>query len=213
MKIAVIQPNFFPFKAYYDLAQRVDKLIFLDDTFYNNKHWVNKTILKLNSSNYYFRIPVDHVDGSSVLVKDIKAKDNKWKKKFLKFVKVQYKNSINFNSVFPTIEEIVNLPTDSVAHIAAYSVFRFSSLLGFKTEFSLSSIKYGNIKRSMSEKILQICNKEKAKTYYTLMKNRGTFDERKFLSSGIRVSFFTSYSEKYSIIDDLMTNHSYTNLF
>tara|TARA_Y100000310_G_scaffold254_1_gene355 strand:- start:32535 stop:33176 length:642 start_codon:yes stop_codon:yes gene_type:complete len=213
MKIAVIQPNFFPFKAYYDLAQRVDKLIFLDDTFYNNKHWVNKTILKLNSSNYYFRIPVDHVDGSSVLVKDIKAKDNKWKKKFLKFVKVQYKNSINFNSVFPTIEEIVNLPTDSVAHIAAYSVFRFSSLLGFKTEFSLSSIKYGNIKRSMSEKILQICKKEKAKTYYTLMKNRGTFDERKFLSSGIRVSFFTSYSEKYSIIDDLMTNHSYTNLF
>jgi len=212
VKIAIIHPNFFPFKAYYDLAQRVDKLIFLDDTPYSNKHWVNKTILRLNSSNYYFRIPTD--DGNSFgLVKDVKYKNNKWKKKFLKFIRIQHRHSVNFNLVFPIIEEVVNLPTDNMSHLSSYSVFRISDAFNFNTKFSLSSTLYGNIKGSLESKVLQICKKEKAKTYYTLARNRGSFNERKFLNSGIRVSYFTSYSEKHSIIEDLMTNHSYTTFF
>jgi len=99
-----------------------------------------------------------------------------------------------------------------MAHIAAYSVFRISDAFGFNTKFSFSSVEHGNINARLNEKILQICKKEKAKTYYTLMKNRGSFNEMNFLKNDIRISYFTSYSENYSIINDLMTNHSYTAL-
>ena len=48
MKITVLQPNLFPFKSYFDIVKRVDKVVFADDTYYNKKSWVNKTVLKKN---------------------------------------------------------------------------------------------------------------------------------------------------------------------
>ena len=125
MKIAIIQPNFFPFKAYYDLAKRVDRFIFLDDIPYNNKSWVNKALFRLNSKNYYFRVPMEYDSDSTIITKDLKTKNDKWKNKFSKIIKVQYKNAPNFKFLYPILNEIINIPTDVFAHTAAYSVFRF----------------------------------------------------------------------------------------
>lgn len=213
MKIAIIQPNFFPFKAYYDLAEKVDKFIFLDDTRYNNKSWINKTMINMNSKNYYFRIPLDHDPSSAVLTKDVKPKNRDWKNKFLRIIKAQYKRSPNFDVLYPIIKEIINIPADCFAHISAYSVFRLaSSILETKTNFTFSSIQYGNVKLSYHEKIIYICKKEKAKTFYTFASNRGVYDERKFLTNGIAISYFKSYSNNYSFIDEIMYNHSYRDI-
>ena len=106
MKIAIVQPNFFPFKAYYDLAGRVDRFIYLDDTRYNNKSRVNKTVINLNSKNYYFRVPLDHDPSELVLTKDVRPKNKSWKNKFLKLIKVQYKRSPNFDVLYPILKEI-----------------------------------------------------------------------------------------------------------
>tara|TARA_Y100000588_G_scaffold395138_1_gene520361 strand:+ start:7124 stop:7801 length:678 start_codon:yes stop_codon:yes gene_type:complete len=211
VKLAIVQPNFFPYKSYYDLAKKVDKFIFLDDTNYNSKNWVNKTLIKLNSSNYYFRIPVDYKEGKFVPTKEIKFKNDKWKNKFLKLIRVQYKNEINFNLVYPLLEEIINLPIDNVCHISAYSVFRICDQLNFGTEFTFSSISHGNIKGKYHDKIVEIAKKEKADTYYTFARHKGEFNESKFLKTNIKISYFTSYSSNFSIIDDIMSNPIYTD--
>ena len=57
MKITVLQPNFFPFKSYFDVVRDVDKVIFADDSFYNKKCWVDKTIIKRNGNKFVFKIP------------------------------------------------------------------------------------------------------------------------------------------------------------
>ena len=213
MKLAVIQPNFFPFKAYYDLAKRVDKFIFLDDTPYNNKSWVNKTILNLNSKNYYFRIPLEHNPQNMILTGDIKPKSQNWKKKFLKIVKVQYKRSLNFSVAYPLLKEIINIPTERFAHTSAYSVFRIAhSIFGSKAQFTFSSLKYSKVKLSFYEKILHICKKEKANTLYTFAGTRGSFDEKKFTNNNVGVSYFTSYSKNYSVIDEIMNDYSYRDI-
>jgi len=213
MKLAVVQPNFFPFKAYYDLAKRVDKFIFLDDTPYNNKSWVNKTILNLNSKDYYFRVPLKHNPKDMILTKDIKPKSQSWKKKFLKIIKVQYKRSPNFDVMYPLVKEIINIPTECFAHTSAYSVFRLAhSILDSKAKFTFSSMGYSKVKVSFYEKILYICKKEKATMLYTFAGTRGSFDEKKFTNNGIGVSYFTSYSKNYSIIDEIMNNYSYRDI-
>ncbi len=209
MKVAVLQPNFFPFKSYYDLVEKVDKVIFLDDVPYNNKSWANKTILKINSKDFYCRVPVNN-NEEKILIKDIKIKSDKWKKSFLKMIRLQYRNTPNFPMVFSIIKEIINLPTDQMAHIAAYSVFRIANILNSKTDFSFSSINHGSIKGSAESKILNICKKEKADTYYTLYKD--SIDEKLFLRNNVKVSRFISYHGKSSLLDDLMTNQSYGHL-
>ena len=213
MKIAIIQPNFFPFKAYYDLATRVDKFIFLDDTPHNNKSWVNKALFRLNSKNYYFRVPMEYDINSTIITKDLKTKNDKWKNKFLKIIKLQYKYAPNFKFLYPLLNEIINIPTDVFAHTSAYSVFRLShSIFQSKASFTFSSLEYQNVKTPYYDKILHICKKEKASTFYTFTKSRGAFDEKKFLENDIGVSFFTSYSNHYSVIDELMSSYSYTKI-
>lgn len=210
MKLAIVQPNFFPFKAYYDLAKRVDKFIFLDDTPYNNKSWVNKTLIKIGKKNYYFRIPLEYDPNSVTLTKDLNPKNDKWKKKFLKLIKVQYKKSPNFNLVFPILKEIINIPSECLAHTSSYSVFRIASTIcSANCQFTFSSIKYKNVKISYWDKILHICKKEKATSFYTFSSNKKAFDERKFFTNDINISFFTSHYDRFSIIDHLMTSHSY----
>jgi len=210
VKLAIVQPNFFPYKAYYDLAQRVDKFIFLDDFNYSAKNWVNKTIIKLNSSKFYFRVPVDYKENTATLTKNVKVKGDQWKKKFLKFTKTQYRNYPNFNLVFPILKEVIDLPSENICDISAYSVFRICDELGCKTEFTISSVKHGCVKKSYHDKIFEICQREKASTYYTFSRHRGEFDEKKFLRANIRVSYFASYADNYSIIDSLMSDD---NLF
>jgi hypothetical protein len=205
MKLAILQPNFFPYRSYYDLVKKVDKVVFLDDVYYNNKSWVNKTLLKVRSKDFYFRIPINNY--KQLNIKDVKIKNEKWKKNFLKMINLEYKYCPNFSLVFPVIEEAISLPTDSIAHLSAYSVFKISSLFKDNTEFAFSSIDYPNVKGSIEDKILTICKKEKASIYYSLFKT--PYNAEKFLRNDIKVSNFVSYEGRCSIMDDLMTNHSY----
>ena len=56
MIITALQPNLFPSKPYFDLIEKVDKIVFLDDSFLNSKCWVNKLVLKRNSKKFIFKI-------------------------------------------------------------------------------------------------------------------------------------------------------------
>ena len=159
MKITVLQPNFFPFKTYFDIVGAVDKVIFADDSFYNEKSWVNKTVIQRNDKKFVFKIPIisnmvdEPLSGLTIVSKN-------WKRNFLKMIGEQYKNAINFNKVFPVIKEVVYLPIDSASMISAYSVFRISELLGQDTKFSLASVDHKKVKGSFKKKIIEICKRE-----------------------------------------------------
>ena len=207
MKTTVLQPNFFPFKGYFDIIKKVDKVVFSDDSFYNNKSWVDKTIIKKDNQKFIFKIPtVSHFESEPL--SDITIVSQNLKKNFLKVVGTQYQNSINFDKVFPMIKEVVYLPIDSVSMISAYSVFRTSELLGYNVKFSLASISHKNIRGSFRNKIIEICKREKSNQFYTFAMYRETFDSHFFIKNNINISYYSSSdSNNYSIIDYMMNDH------
>jgi hypothetical protein len=210
MKITVLQPNFFPFKSYFDVVKEVDKVIFADDSFYNKKSWADKTIIKRNDKKFIFKIPII-VRSDYEPISDIVILSRKWKRNFLKIVGQEYQGSLNFDKVFPVIKEVVNLPTDSVSMISAYSVFRISELLGHDTKFSLSSIDHANLKGSFKYKVMQICKRENSKHFHTFAMYKDTFNSHFFIRNNVNISYYSSYmNENYSIINHLMNDE---NLF
>lgn len=207
MKITVLQPNFFPFEGYFNLIKKVDKVVFIDNTFYNKKSWVDKTIIKKNNQKFIFRIPTIHSFKEETPLNDVTILSNGWKKNFLKFIENEYKNSVNFNKVYPIIEETINLPTDSVSMIASYSVFQISQLLKLNAKFSLASVDYSNLNGSLKYKIIEICKKEKSNNFYTFGIYKETFNSSFFTQHDIGISYLSSFAEeKYSIIDRLMND-------
>jgi len=206
MKITVLQPNLFPFKSYFDIVGKVDKVIFADDTYYNNKSWVNKAVLKKKRKKIVFRIPVE-TGSTDKKICDLVVSVGNWRRNLLKVIASEYKESVNFEKVFPVIKEIVKLPSDNISHIAAYSVFRISELLGYKTKFCLSSIAYRNTEGSFYKKIIKICKKEHSKEFVTFAMYRDTFNSDFFIKNNIKIGYYSSATESnYSIVDDLMND-------
>ena len=205
MKLAIIQPCFFPYEGYFNMVQQVDKVIFLDDVFLSSKDWVNKTILNVNNKNYYFRIPLKKREGD-VLIRDAKYTESGWKKRFIKVLNFNYKFKRGYPKVMPIIRETLDMPTDSMSQIAAYSVFRTAEILNIKPRhsFTFSSAHYDNINTHFVDKILQICKKEKAKEFYALPYLKNTLDPSIFISQGINLKFINANYPKYSILDKMM---------
>jgi hypothetical protein len=209
MKITVLQPNLFPFKTYFDIVGAVDKVIFADDSFYNRKSWVNKTIIIRNNKKFVFKIPIISNKEDEPL-SDIAILSKNWKRNFLKMIGEQYGDSVNFDKVFPMIKEVVYLPTDSASMIAAYSVFRVSELLGHDTKFSLASVDHKNVKGSFKSKIIEICKRERSNKFYTFSMYKNTFNSLFFIRNNINISYYSSFEKNSnnSIIDELMNSES-----
>ena len=137
------------------MTKDVDKVIFADDSFYNKKSWVDKTIIKRNGKKFIFKIPIIAKEEYEPL-SDTIILSRKWRRNFLKMVGTEYQDSVNFDKVFPMVKEVVNLPTDSISMIAAYSVFRTSELLNYQTKFSLSSVDHKDLRGSFKKRIIQL---------------------------------------------------------
>jgi len=209
MKITVLQPNLFPFKTYFDIVGEVDKVIFADDSFYNKKSWVNKTIIKRNNKKFIFKIPIISNTEDEPL-SDVAILSKNWKRNFLKMIGEQYSDSVNFDKVFPMMKEVVYQPTDSASMIAAYSVFRTSELLGYDTKFSLASVDHKNVKGSFKSKIIEICKRERSNKFYTFSMYKNTFNSLFFIRNNINISYYSSFDKdgNNSIIDELMNKES-----
>jgi hypothetical protein len=206
MKITVLQPNLFPFKSYLEVVNKVDKVVFADDTYYNDKSWVNKTVLKKNGKKIVFRVPIEE-RASSKKICDLVVSVGNWRRNLLKIIASEYKESPNFERVFPVVKEIVKLPSENISHIAAYSVFRISELLGMETKFCLSSIAYKGTEGSFYKKIIKICKKEHSKEFVTFAMYRDTFNSDFFIKNNIKIGYYSSSSESnFSIIDQLMND-------
>ena len=70
MKIAIMQPYFFPYLGYYQLVNAVDAFIFFDDVHFINKGWINRNQLWGKPAAYKFTVPLKAASQNK-LIKDI----------------------------------------------------------------------------------------------------------------------------------------------
>ena len=56
MKLAIMQPYFFPFIGYWQLIHAVDIFVIYDDVSYIKRGWINRNRILLNNEPYLFSI-------------------------------------------------------------------------------------------------------------------------------------------------------------
>lgn len=212
-----MQPYFFPYLGYFQLIHAVDKFIFYDDVNFIKGGWINRNRLLINSQPNYFNAAI--VGASSFkLINQINLDENNlWREKTLKTIKSSYGKAPQFSKVFPLLENIIRIETNSLSAFNMNSVEKIAGYLSLTANIEISSMKYDNKNLRGAERVLDICRKNEVEVYVNLIGGQNLYKKELFKQSKVELYFIQMQEVKYkqfgrefvpqlSIIDVLMFN-------
>jgi hypothetical protein len=97
MKLAIMQPYFFPYAGYFQLMKNVDLFVFLDDVQYIRRGWINRNKINKNTPTY-ITVPINKAPQSAK-INEISICHG-WVDNHLKSFIHVYGNKIKENIVF-----------------------------------------------------------------------------------------------------------------
>jgi hypothetical protein len=210
-----MQPYFFPYIGYWQLIQSVDRFVVYDDVNYKKGGWINRNRILINGQSCYFTVPLDDASANKKICEIGLSGNKTWRGKLLKKVELSYRRAPYFNDVFPIILEIVSHENENLAGYIFFQLKKMTEFLNLKTEIVQTSQKYLNTLLSSEERVIDICKKEKAKTYINLPGGKNLYNAATFKREQIDLGFIEPHFFQYqqrsegfcadlSIIDSLM---------
>lgn len=216
MKIAIMQPYFFPYIGYFQLINSVDKFILYDDVNYIKGGWINRNNILINNQSKFINA---QLIGASSFKEINQIMININFNKVLKSIKQNYSKAPFFIEVYPLIEKILcNPECISVSDFNGAIIIEINKYLGIKTKIEFSSVNYNNTKGlEKAERIVEICKINSSKNYINPIGGKDLYSKEYFLQYDIKLNFLKSNYIKYkqfriefipwlSIIDVMMFN-------
>src|ERR1700712_1165001 len=139
MKLAIMQPYFFPYLGYFQLINAAERFILFDDVQYIRHGWINRNrMLKPVEGHQYISVSLDE-HNRDTLIKDIKAKEgNEWKDKILRQVEHYKKRSPYYKNVYDLLIKCFAFDETNITKLNGMYLEVVCDYLGisFKSEIS-----------------------------------------------------------------------------
>jgi hypothetical protein len=199
MKLAIMQPYFFPYLGYFQLVHASDRFVFYDDVNFIKNGWINRNRFLLEGETRYFTVPLDGMSPFAA-IRDVRMQppDRPWRRKLLETLRVAYKTAPNRDAGMALVESSLATGTDSIADAARESVKSVMRYLGLERDWVESSATYGNDSLKGQERILDICARERASLYVNAPGGRDLYDARAFADAGVTLRFVQGSLPPYS---------------
>jgi len=214
MKLAIMQPYFFPYIGYFQLINSVGTFVIYDDVNYIKQGWINRNRILLNNTDYMLSLRLAGA-SSFKLINEIQTGDNKGK--LLKTISQAYAKAPFYGDSISVIEDALSNNESNLARFVARSIVLVSEYLQIKARFLLSSEIAKNNSLKADDKVIHICNILGAKHYINASGGTELYSKQKFMDAGIKLEFIKSKPITYkqfnnnlvpwlSIIDVMMFN-------
>jgi hypothetical protein len=219
MKLAIMQPYFFPYVGYFQAINAVDKYILYDDLNFIKGGWINRNRFLLKNGNpCFFQVTVKE-KSSYKKISSIELTDNhQWKKKILHSLVLNYRKAKYFEEVYDLVEKVINYPTDRLSELNYQSIKHVCDYLGIKTELSTDCVKHHDLEKKLSAdnigekdfpnliikdwqpkviRVLEICRMEKADIFVNAIGGAELYSREAFLKNGVDLKFVKTKKIKY----------------
>ena len=220
MKLAIMQPYFFPYIGYFQLLRAADRFVVYDDVAFIKQGWINRNRILVNGQASYLTVPLKRA-SSFRSIREIEVDDGpqnqQWPARLLKTVDNAYRRAPEFAHVFPLIESVLMSGAVRVADLALRSLRAMARHLDLHPEWVESSSVYANSDLSAEARVLAICRAEGATEYINPQGGTALYSAGAFAQAGVQLRFLQSAPIEYqqfgapfvpslSIIDVLMFN-------
>lgn len=192
MIVAVNQPYWIPYLGYFVLIGAADTFVPLTSPQYSRKSFVARNILNVSGSPKWNSIPLKGVSQSS-RIRDLEIDYRQaWREKTLKSLSHTYKRTELNDEAFAMVEGWLSHSFSNLSELLLHSLRDLSHRFGFSTRIVDSDEQVlGSREESLNgqSRIVELCSALGAKTYLNLPSGSDLYEEKEFLSKGIRLSF------------------------
>jgi hypothetical protein len=190
-----MQPYFFPYLGYFQLASHVDFFVIYDDVQYTKKGWLTRN--KLNSPQGIWNLSLP-TSASSVetLIREKKIAPEFNPDKLQRRILNSYPNSQYKDEVRRLIEKTLGHSSRNLFTFLANSLSNTFDALKLDTSRLITSSSLGNFTNlKAQDKLFAICRSLGATTYVNPIGGRHLYDANLFLQNGIELRLFTPFFE------------------
>lgn len=218
MKLAIMQPYFFPYIGYFQLVNAVDKFVFYDDVNYIKSGWINRNRLFLSGAVRYITVPLVAASSFEKINRTRVRGENDWSEQMLSVIHQSYAKAPHYRAVANLIEEVLNSQNEYISELAKNSIIAVANYLEIENDFFGSSTVYENQELRSVDRVLDICKKEKATEYWNLPGGKDLYSPETFKNEGVELRIInveitpyqqiaSDFQSGLSIIDVLMFNN------
>lgn len=218
MKIAIMQPYFFPYIGYFQLMNAVDEFVIYDNIEFTKKGWINRNRILVDGKDTYITLPLKK-DSDYLHVKERYLAEI-WlteRKKMLNRIIESYRKSPYFNNVYPKIEQCFLFEEINLFKFIFNSINVIKEYLDISTSLIVSSTIPIDHQLKAENKVVGICKSRIADSYINPIGGTELYNKNDFKKEGINLFFLKTGDIKYkqfhndfvpflSIIDVMMFN-------
>jgi hypothetical protein len=221
MKVAIMQPYFFPYLGYFQLMNAVNIFIVYDNIQFSKKGWIQRNRILHNGKDELFSLPLKK-DSDFLDIKDRRLADDYLikNKKTLRKIEDAYSKAPHFQEVFPLIQKCFLFERqNNLFDFLLFSINELRSFLSIKSDIKISSELEGQDDRLKNKtRVIHLCKKINAATYINPIGGQQLYSKLEFKNQGLLLEFIKMHELKYrqfdamnfipnlSIIDVMMFN-------
>ncbi|MEO7992382.1 MAG: WbqC family protein [Chryseolinea sp.] len=198
MKIAIMQPYFFPYIGYFQLINAVDEFIVYDNIEYSRKGWVNRNRILVGGADSYITLPLkkdsDYLNIVERSLADIWLTE---REKMLNKLRESYRSAPSFKHVFPMLEELLKSEETNLFKFLIKSLEGIKEYLEITTPFVTSSTIKINHDLKAEDKVIELIRNRNADVYINPIGGLELYSKSRFKEDGIELHFLQAKNIKY----------------
>ncbi len=201
MRVAIMQPYFFPYIGYYQLIEAVDLFIVHDRVKYVKRGWINRNRILQNGHDTVISLPLKQ--GSDGLRIDEREIDPEFDRTRLRNRIVEaYRKAPEFDSVFPLVDRVLRHQDGNLFRYLRNSIAEVCHHLAIGTRIEAASTFAIDPLAKGQDMVIALCKAAGADIYVNAIGGMELYSGAEFQGEGIELKFIRSRPFEYRQFDD-----------
>ena len=222
MRIGILQPGYLPWLGFFEQMYQSEVFVIYDDVQYDRESWRNRNRIKTAQGIQWLTVPVLLKFSEAPLIHEVKI-DQKinWRKKHLRAIELNYAKAPYYKKYIDILAEAYSREWEYLIDVDLYFITKLAACLGLQDKLIVRSSTL-NVQGDRLERLVRICQRFQADTFYEGAAGRNYIDENYFHAQGIAVEYqdyqhpvyHQLYGEfvPYLSVVDLLLNHGEESL-
>jgi len=208
MKLALMQPYFFPYVGYFQLIAAVDVFVVYDDVQFIKNGWINRNRILLNGAPAWITLPVERGSLHDNINQRHFVNYQQACTKILNQLDAAYRYAPNFNEAMSFVKSMLALEGSNLAETLKQQLELTARHFGITTQFLISSkLAKQDSELFGQDRVIEICRTAKADVYCNSIGGTQLYDPATFSKSGVALRFVKSHATQYKQFDQDFVPH------